>query len=462
MSTTQTGSPEAGAPETGARAASGTALHDGLEPDALVKAHRELLFPWVRPYYEDPLVLVEGQGVWTRDPEGREYLDFFGGILTLSLGHRHPVVNAAVREQMERLGHTSTLYVTEGQVDVARRLVKMAPGGLARVCFTNSGTEAVESAITAACAYTGRSEIVALRLAYAGRSTLATNLTGHASWRALPATVAGIKHARSPDPYRCPLGPGATEREIADFYIDDLVEVIETTTSRRPACLIAETIQGVGGFIVPPRDYFRRVAEVIRGYGGLLVIDEVQAGFGRTGDAWFGIEGWGVEPDVLCAAKGIANGFPVGATLARDEIAEAWQGPSISTFGGNPICMAAARATLDVMRAENVPARAAERGEQVAAGLEKLKEEHVWVGDVRGKGLMQAMELVRNKASKEPSPEHARGLLEAAKEEGLLIGVGGLHGHVIRLGPSLLISEEETAEALERLARACRRVSELV
>lgn len=431
-----------------------------VELDELVEAHRELLFPWVRPYYEEPLVLTGGEGAWARDAEGRDLLDFFGGILTLSLGHRHPAVNEAVREQMERLDHTSTLYVTEGQVEVARRLVEMAPGGLARACFTNSGTEAVESAITAARIYTGRSEVVALRLAYAGRSTLAAGLTGHAAWRALPATVAGIQHARSPDPYRCPLGPGATESEVTDFYIDDLMEVIETTTSRQPACLIAETIQGVGGFIVPPPDYFRRAAEVIRSYGGLLVIDEVQTGFGRTGDAWFGIEHWGVEPDILCAAKGIANGFPVGATLARDEIAEAWQGPSISTFGGNPVCMAAARATLDVMRAEDVPSRAAVRGRQIAARLEKLKEEHVWIGDVRGMGLMQAMELVGNKASKEPSPDHARALLEAAKEEGLLIGVGGHHGHVIRLGPSLLITEEETAEGLDRLTRACRRVSE--
>lgn len=430
------------------------------EPEALVEAHRELLFPWVRPYYDEPLILAGGEGVWVRDARGEEYLDLFGGILTLSLGHRHPAVAEAVREQMERLGHTSTLYVTEGQVEVARRLVEMAPGGLARVCFTNSGTEAVESAITAARIYTGRSEIVALRLAYSGRSTLATNLTGHASWRALPSAVPGVRHARSPDPYRCPLGPGATEEEIADFYIDDLVELIETTTSRKPACLIAETIQGVGGVVVPPPDYFRHAAEVIRSYGGLLVIDEVQAGFGRTGGVWFGIEHWGVEPDLLCAAKGIANGFPVGATLARDKIAETWQGPSISTFGGNPVCMAAARATLDTMRREDVPARAVARGAQLRARLEKLKEEHVWVGDVRGMGLMQGMELVQNKASREPSPERARALLEAAKGEGLLVGLGGLHGHVIRLGPSLLISEEETAEAAERLTRACRRVSE--
>ncbi|MFQ5680166.1 MAG: aspartate aminotransferase family protein [Gemmatimonadota bacterium] len=425
----------------------------------IVGEHREFLFPWVRPYYEEPLVLTEAEGVRVRDAEGREYLDFFSGILTTSIGHCHPAVVERVREQAGRLGHTSTLYVTENQVDVARRLRALAPGALARACFTNSGTEAVESAIMAACVYTGRSEIIALRLAYSGRSLLAANLTGHAAWRTLPSAMAGVKHARSPYPYRCPLGPGATEEEVTDFYIDDLVEVIETTTSRKPAALLAETIQGVGGCIVPPRTYFRKAAEVIRSYGGLLIVDEVQTGFGRTGGKWFGIEHWGVEPDLMCMAKGIANGFPVGATLARDEVAAAWKGPSISTFGGNPVCMAAAAATLEVMVREDTPARSEARGAALRHRLEALKEEHVWIGDVRGLGLMQGIELVENKASRTPSPAHARALLEAAKAEGLLIGAGGLHGHVIRLGPSMLISEEELTEAVERLTRACEKVS---
>ncbi len=421
----------------------------------LTAAHREYLFPWVRPYYAEPIALARGKGVWVRDVDGREYLDLFAGILTTSIGHGHPSVQEAVRRQMAKLGHTSTLYVTEGQIGAAKRLEAITPGALKSVCFTNSGTEAVESAITVARLFTGRSEIVALRLAYSGRSLLATHMSAQAAWRPLPGSVSGVVHARSPYPFRSPVGAGP---ECTDFFIDDLVEVIETTTTGRPAALFAETIQGVGGYIVPPLDYFGRAAEVIRSYGGLLIIDEVQTGFGRTGDKWFGIEHWGVEPDVMVMAKGVANGFPVGVTVTRPEIAEAWQGPAISTYGGNPVCMAAATATLDVMAEEDVPARSAQRGRQLRAGLETLREQFAWVGEARGMGLMQALELVTDRAAKTPDPGRAERLLEATKEEGVLVGRGGLHGQVIRIGPSMLITEDEVEEGLERLRRACQRV----
>ncbi len=428
--------------------------------EEILDAHRARLFPWVRPYYAEPIALESAQGVWVKDVQGREYLDFFAGILTTSIGHCHPRVTEAVHEQMQRLGHTSTLYLTEGQVEVGDRLVRIAPAGLTRVAFTNSGTEAVETAITAACVYTGRTEIVALRHAYSGRSTLAAGITGHGSWRPVAGTVAGVSHAKSPNPYRSPLGPDATEEEQTAYFIDDLVEVIETTTSRRPAALLVEAIQGVGGFVVPPAGYLARAAEVIRSYGGVFICDEVQTGFGRTGTHWFGCQHDAVEPDLMIMAKGIANGFPVGATLARDEIAEAWGSPSISTFGGNPVSMAAAGATLDVMIEEDVPTRSEERGRQLRAGLELLANECRWIGEVRGMGLMQALEVVKDRASREPDPGRTKALQQAAKEEGLLIGTGGLHGQVVRIGPSMLITEEETAEALARLGRACRAVSD--
>jgi len=420
-----------------------------------VSDHQRYLFPWVKPYYNDPLVLEEGEGVWVRDAEGREYLDFFAGILTTSVGHCNPRVVHAVNMQMQRLGHTSTLYVTEPQIEVAKRLAELSPGGLTRAAFTNSGTEAVETAITAACLYTNRSEIVALRYAYSGRSILATNITAHASWRPLPTQIPGITHARSPYVYRSPLGDDATEEEQTDFFIEDLIEVIETTTGGRPAAFMAETIQGVGGFVVPPAGYLKRAAEVIRSYGGVFICDEVQTGFGRTGDKWFGVEHWDVVPDIMVMAKGIANGFPVGATMARDEIAEAWTSHSISTFGGNPISMAAAAETLDIMAEEDVPVRSAERGRQVRSALESLQKEYDWIGEVRGMGLMQAMELVVDRETKEPAGDRAAALLEAAKDQGLLIGVGGLRGHVVRIGPSMLITSDEVDEALERLSRAC-------
>ena len=426
------------------------------ESEALKEAQRQYLFACVGTYYEEPLVLEEGNGCWVTDSRGRQYLDLFAGILTTSVGHCHPEVVDRVQQQTAKLGHTATLYVTEQQVDVARTLAELSPGSLETSFFTNSGTEAVETAVMLAFLYTGSSEIIALRHAYAGRSMLATNITAQSPWRPMMSSIAGIKHVMSPYSYRCPFKPGDDEAYV-ETLAQDLEDLIQTTTNGRPAAFMAETIQGIGGFVVPPPGYFRRMADIIHSHGGLFICDEVQAGFGRTGDKWFGIEHWGVEPDIMVMAKGIANGFPVGATITRKEIADAFSAKTISTFGGNPICMAAAAATLDVMQREDVPGRSAARGQQLRAGLDQLADQHAWIGDIRGMGLMQAMELVEDRETKEPSARMGSALMEASKKEGLLIGLGGLHGHVIRLGPSMLISEQEVAEALGRLGRACER-----
>lgn len=424
--------------------------------DAVREGHARHVFQAVRPYYERPLVLRSGSGVRVTDVDGDEYLDLFAGILTTSIGHAHPEVVERVREQVGRLGHTSTLYLTEPQVAVAERLAGLAPSGLTRAFFTNSGTEAIETAIAAARMHTGRSEIVALRHAYHGRSLLATSVTAHAPWRAGPAPAPGVVHARAPHAYRCPFQSPCDERCVGR-WIDDLVEVIETTTTGRPAALLLEPIQGVGGFHVVPDAYLRRAAEVIRACGGLLIADEVQTGFGRSGVHWWGIEHGGVVPDLMVMAKGIANGFPVGATLATEAVAASWSAKTISTFGGNPVSMAAADATLEVMERERVPERAQARGEAARAGLEALKSRYRWIGDVRGRGLMQAIELVEP-GTDAPDPGRAHALLEATRREGLLVGVGGLHHNVVRMGPSLLITPDEVAEGLARLERACERV----
>jgi len=424
---------------------------------AILADQRTHLFPSVKPLYKDPIVMAEGEGVWVTDADGRQYLDLFSGILSTSLGHCHPHIVSAVQAQAAKLGHTSTLYVTEPQVEAARKLGEILPGRLDRTFYTNSGSEAIETALQLACVHTGRSEIIALRMAYHGRSSLAANVTAHASWRPLATQVAGVHHAIAPDRYRCALDTDDDEK-LSDYFAADLDEVIRTTTNGQPAAFIAETIQGVNGYIVPPRQYFQKAAEVIRHYGGLLIIDEVQAGFGRTGDHWFAIEHWGVEPDIMVMAKGIAGGYPAAATATRSDIAASWTGKTISTFGGNPISMAAASATLDVMREEDVPSRAARRGAQLRAALEALSQRHSWIGDVRGMGLMQALDLVTDKRSKQADPARAQRLLEAAKNEDLLIGLGGHWGQVIRLGPSLLITEDELAQAIQRLERACAQV----
>jgi len=421
----------------------------------IVRGQREYLLPAMLHMYAEPLALVEGQGVRVRDADGKEYLDLFSGILTTSIGHCHPRIHQRVNEQMSRLGHVSTLYATDVQVEAARKLSEIAPGGLKRTFFTNSGSEAIDTALMMAAVHTGRSEFVALRMAYHGRSMLASNVTAHAAWRPLASQVTGIHHALLPYPYRC-LFKEPCDDTCAERYARDVEQVIQTCTNGRPAAFIAETIQGVTGYVVPPQGYFQRVAEIIRGAGGVLIIDEVQAGIGRTGGKWFGIEHYGVDPDIMVMAKGIAGGFPVGATITTDEIAASWTGKTISTFGGNPICMAAMCATLDVMVEEDVPARAEARGRQLMEGLLALQERHSWVGDVRGMGLMQALEIVEDPVGKVPDPARAKALLEATREEGVLLGQGGTQGHVLRIGPSLLITEDEIAEGLEKLGRACR------
>ncbi len=423
----------------------------------LLDRQRAVLFPCEARLYDEPLVPVRAQGVRVEDAAGREYLDLFAGILTTSVGHCHPEVVERVQHQVATLGHTSTLYATGNEIAMAERLAGIAPSGLERTFFTNSGTEAIETAVMLARVHTGRSDIIALRYAYSGRSTLATNLTAHGGWRPLTHSESAVKHVLSPYPYRCPFRQPCDDRCV-DAFAADLEEAILTTTNGRPAAFLAETIQGVGGYIVPPPGYFARAAEIVRRYGGLVIIDEVQTGFGRTGGHWFGIQHWGVEPDIMVMAKGIANGFPVGATMARADIAASWTAKTISTFGGNPVSMAAALATHDVMVREDVRTRAADRGAQLRAGLESIQQRHEWIGDVRGMGLMQALELVDDRTTKSPSPRRAKMLLEATKAEGVLVGIGGLHGHVIRLGPSLLITPDEIDEGLEKLGNACRSV----
>ena len=423
----------------------------------IIAGQQEYLLPSMLHLYSEPLCLTEGQGVRVRDANGSEYLDLFSGILTTSVGHCHPRVVDAMTDQMGRLGHVSTLYANAPQVEAAQKIANIAPGDLKRTFFTNSGTEAIETALMMASLATGRTEIIGLRVAYHGRSYMATSVSAHSGWRPLATPVAGIKHAKSPNAYRCPFKQPCDDSCVNKF-VEDLEEVIITTTNGRPAAFIAESIMGVAGYVVPPSGYFQKAAEVIRHYGGLLIIDEVQAGFGRTGKHWFGIEHWGVEPDIMVMAKGIANGAPVGATITTDEIAHAWKGKTISTFGGTPVSMAALCATQDVLREEAAPENAFARGEELRAALIDIQERHPWVGDVRGMGLMQAMEIVKEPETKEPDTERTAALLAATRDEGLLIGQGGLNGTVIRIGPSLLITADEIAEGMEKLGRACDKV----
>lgn len=417
--------------------------------------HKEYLFPSVANYYAEPLVLAEGRGLRVRDLDGAEYLDFFGGILTVSVGHCNESVNAAVKAQIDRLGHVSTLYPTLPIVELAEKLVSIAPGKLRRAYFTASGTEADETAVTMAQVYTGRTEVIALRHGYSGRSMLAQSLSGHAPWRAVPSQIAGIKHAPSPYCYRCPLK--LTYPKCGVACAQDLDELIRTTTTGQPAAFLAEPIQGVGGFVTPPKEYFQIAVEIVRKYGGVFISDEVQTGFGRTGGKWWGCEQYGVEPDLMTMAKGIANGLPLGATLATPAIADSFTKLQISTFGGNPITATAGKATIDYIESNDLRRNAAVQGARLREGLERLQKKYPRIiGDVRGMGLMQGVELVKDETAgdRTPNPQAVNALFEETRKRGLLIGKGGLYGNCLRISPPLTVSGAEVDEALQKLGES--------
>ena len=306
----------------------------------------------------------------------------------------------------------------------------------------------------AARMYTGNQTIIALRHAYSGRTMTAMSVTAHGTWRLGGVTDPAIRHVRNPYVYRAPLGMSA--EELVELCVQDLQETIATTTDGKIAAFMAEPIQGVGGFIVPPRDYFERVMPIVREAGGLFIADEVQTGWGRTGDVWCGIEHWGVEPDLMTFAKGMANGSPIGCTAATPEVADAMRGLTFATFGGNPVTMAAALATMEYVEAHNLPQNATERGQELRERLLQLQEKHPYIGDVRGMGLMQALEIIDPDSDEDklPDPERTTALMDAAREQGLLIGKGGLYGNVIRIAPHLNVSAADIQSGCDQLAAA--------
>jgi len=411
--------------------------------------HNKYLFPATIQYYAEPIVPTEGKGLRIRDADGNEYLDFFGGILTVSVGHANDRVNAAIKAQVDRFSHVSTLYPTLPIVALAETLARITPGRLQQSYFTASGTEADETAVMMAQLATGQTEIVALRHGYSGRSMLAQSLTAHSSWRALPTQVAGVKHAVAPYCYRCPLH--LTYPSCGVACAKDIEEVIRTTTTGRIAGFLAEPIQGVGGFITPPPEYFEIAVGIVKKYGGLFLCDEVQTGFGRTGGKMWGIEHWGVEPDIMTMAKGVANGLPLGVTIATPEIAGSLKALTISTFGGNPVSCAAANATIQIIEEERLPDNAEAMGGLLRAGLEEIQRRFPRsVGDVRGKGLMLGVELVADETAGDRTPDKAltNRVFEEAKKRGLLIGKGGLEGNVFRIAPALTVTRSDIEEGV--------------
>src|SRR6266478_6304674 len=416
--------------------------------EEVLAKHKKYLWPSVTNYFQQPLVADRGemQHIW--DVEGNKYLDFFGGILTVSVGHCNPKISSKVSAQVNRLQHTSTLYPNEHIVALAEKIAQITPGNLQQSFFTNSGTEANEAAILLARMSTGSHDVVALRHAYSGGSALAKAVTAHAPYRKGGVISVGVSHAVNPYCYRCPLHLKYPDCEVA--CAEDVENLIQTGTSGNIAAFMAEPIQGVGGFITPPKEYFK----IVKKYGALFIADEVQTGWGRTGKKWFGIENWEVIPDMITSAKGMANGVAIGLTVTTPEIAGGFQGSNISTFGGNPVTSVAARATIELIEEENLLENADVVGKYFRGKLEELQAKHSLIGDVRGMGLMQALELVKDRETKEPAPEATTQVMERARQNGLLIGKGGLYGNTIRMAPMLNTTKPDVDEAIKLLDKS--------
>jgi len=431
----------------------------GAHTDLLAR-HRAVMPRWLSLYYDEPIALSHGSGCRVTDLEGREYLDFFGGILTTMIGHAVPEVVEAVRDQAGRLFHSSTVYLIEDQIALAERIAALSGIPDARVFFTTSGTEANEAALLLATTRRRSNQVLALRGSYHGRSYATMGVTGNRSWSASGFSPLTVSYVQGGYRYRSPFGH-LPDAGFTAACVDDLRSVIETTTSGDIAAMIAEPIQGVGGFTVPPDGFFGAMKPVLDDLGILFVSDEVQTGWGRTGDHFWGIDAHGVTPDLMTFAKGLGNGIAIAGVVGRPEVMESISANSISTFGGNPIAARAALATLDYLEAHDLQTNARTVGGRLLDGLKAAAPGHPSVGEVRGRGLMIGIELVVPGGTV-ASPEMAAAVMEETRRRGVLIGKGGLRGNVLRLAPPLSVSGPEADEGLavidEALSAAERRV----
>ena len=413
--------------------------------------------PAVFTFYREPLLIVEGHMQYVFDETGRRYLDLFAGIATVACGHSHPTVVARVQEQTAILQHTSTIYLHPNLPRLAQRLAALLPPGLDVTYFVNSGSEANDLAVTMARLYTGSADVIALRNGYHGGSPTTMALTGLSTWKFVTQQSAGVHHAVCPDPYRSPF-TGSPEA-IASQSAQDIGDLIRHATTGRVAGFIAEPIQGVGGVTHGAPNYLAEAYAVVREHGGLCIADEVQSGFGRIGENFWGFQHFGVVPDMVTMAKGIGNGMPLAAVTTRREIADALaQRLHFNTFGGNPVSTAAGLAVLDVIEQEHLQDNARVVGARLKRGLQRVAERHALVGDVRGLGLMLGVELVRDRTTKEPAGAETLEALELLRELGVLLGKGGLAGNVLRIKPPLCITAEDADFAVDALDHALCRI----
>jgi alanine-glyoxylate transaminase/(R)-3-amino-2-methylpropionate-pyruvate transaminase len=425
----------------------------GPSAEEVLRLRRQFLNPGIFLYYKRPLMIIEGKGQYVFDEHGRRYLDALGGIVTISVGHCHPDVVQAARRQNELLQHATTIYLHPNVAQYAQKLAAKMPGELKVCYFVNSGSEANDLAVLMARAYTGNYDIIALRNSYHGGNASGMGLTAHRTWKFNVPHSFGVHHAIAPDPYRGAWG--RDDPSAGANYAADVRSLIEHATSGQIAGFIAESIQGVGGCVVFPDNYLKHAYEHVRASGGVCIADEVQTGFGRTGTHYWGFETQGVVPDIVTMAKGIGNGAPLAAVVTTPKIAATIaQRTHFNTFGGNPVVCAQGAAVLEVIEREKLQTNAQRIGNHILAELERLKIKHDLIGDVRGKGLLLGIELVKDRATKQPATAECAQVLESCREMGLLLGKGGLYAQTIRFSPPMCLHEEDADFLIEVLDRA--------
>jgi len=430
----------------------------GPARDEVLALRKRYVNPAVFTLYREPIMIVEGWMQWLFDETGRRYLDMFAGIVTVSCGHAHPKVTAAVTRQAEALAHATTIYLHPNLPRLAEKLAAKMPAGLDVTYFVNSGSEANDLAITMARLHTGHTDVIALRNAYHGTSPAALGLTSHSTWKYPVPQNTRVHHALCPDPYRSPFD--GTPEDVAHRSAEDIRELIRYSTPGQVAAFIAEPIQGVGGATLGAPNFLKEAYAVVREHGGLCVADEVQTGFGRTGDHYWGFQNSDVVPDIVTMAKGLGNGAPIAAVTTTAEIAASLtRRIHFNTFGGNPVSMAAGIAVLDAIEEDGLQENCRVLGARLKDGLEELATRHDAIGDVRGLGLMLGVELVRDRTTKEPASEAAAEILEHARARGVLIGKGGLFGNVLRIKPPMCITADDVDFTLAVLDEAFETIS---
>lgn len=417
-----------------------------IGPEAILKKKKNYIMPCLGHFYQKPPQFVRGSMQYLFDTAGKKYLDFFAGVSVMNCGHCNPEIIRRLCDQMETLQHVCNIYLTENFVNLAERLAAVTPGDLQKSFFCSTGSEANEGAILLATIYTQGSEFIALRGGLHGRTKLGMSVTGIGMWRTDPNPIGGIHFAPHPYCYRCPFDKHYPECDLACATVVD--DLMKTATSGHPAALIAEAIQGNAGIITPPPGYFTRLKEILDAHHTLLIIDEVQSGFARTGKM-FAIEHYGVAPDIMTMAKALGNGVPISAFIATLEIADRYTQPGASTLGGNPVSSAAGLAVLDYIEQHRLLENATVRGEQLTAGLKELKQRHPVIGDIRGHGLMRGAEFVHH--DKTPAAAELDIVLEKLKDHGILVGKNGIARNVMAFQPPLIITAADVDHLLNRL-----------